>query len=54
MKQDVVAVDQGTTSTRFMVFDRQDQEVASHQVEHDQISRALAGWNAIRSRSPRV
>ena len=39
----VGALDQGTTSTRFMVFDRQGQEVARHQVEHDQIL-PQPGW----------
>ena len=43
MKQYVGAVDQGTTSTRFMVFDRQGREVARHQVEHDQIL-PKPGW----------
>ncbi|WP_019633350.1 glycerol kinase GlpK [Actinomadura atramentaria] len=33
----VGALDQGTTSTRFMVFDRGGAEVARHQLEHDQI-----------------
>src|ERR1700746_1477478 len=31
------AVDQGTTSTRFMVFDHSGAEVARHQLEHAQI-----------------
>ena len=31
----VGAIDQGTTSTRFMVFDHAGAEVARHQVEHD-------------------
>ena len=31
------AVDQGTTSTRFIVFDHDGMPVASHQLEHDQI-----------------
>ena len=43
MKRYVGALDQGTTSTRFMVFDRQGQEVARHQVEHDQIL-PKPGW----------
>jgi len=43
MRRYVGAVDQGTTSTRFMVFDRQGQEVARHQVEHDQIL-PRPGW----------
>ena len=43
MKRYVGAVDQGTTSTRFMVFDRHGREVARHQVEHDQILPA-PGW----------
>jgi glycerol kinase len=32
----VGALDQGTTSTRFMIFDRQGREVAKHQLEHTQ------------------
>jgi glycerol kinase len=43
MSQYVGALDQGTTSTRFMVFDRQGQEVVRHQVEHDQIL-PQPGW----------
>ncbi len=39
----VGAIDQGTTSTRFMVFDRRGREVARHQVEHAQIL-PQAGW----------
>ena len=31
------ALDQGTTSTRFMIFDRSGSEVARHQLEHRQI-----------------
>ncbi len=37
------AVDQGTTSTRFMVFDHDGQEVARHQLEHEQVL-PRAGW----------
>ena len=48
MKRFVGAVDQGTTSTRFMVFDRQGQEVARHQVEHDQILPGPDGSSTIR------
>ena len=33
----VGAVDQGTTSTRFMIFDHSGAEVARHQLEHTQI-----------------
>ncbi len=39
----VGAVDQGTTSTRFMIFDHGGNEVARHQLEHDQIM-PKAGW----------
>ncbi|MDO5502468.1 MAG: glycerol kinase GlpK [Actinomycetia bacterium] len=39
----VGAVDQGTTSTRFMVFDASGAEVARHQLEHEQIL-PRAGW----------
>jgi glycerol kinase len=37
------AIDQGTTSTRFLVFDSQGNETARAQEEHDQIL-PLAGW----------
>ncbi|QKE83975.1 glycerol kinase GlpK [Arthrobacter sp. NEB 688] len=37
------AVDQGTTSTRFMVFDHDGREVARHQLEHAQVL-PRAGW----------
>jgi glycerol kinase len=37
------AIDQGTTSTRFMVFDHGGNEVARHQLEHEQIL-PRAGW----------
>jgi glycerol kinase len=33
----VGAIDQGTTSTRFMIFDHAGREVARHQLEHEQI-----------------
>jgi glycerol kinase len=39
----VGAVDQGTTSTRFMIFDHGGHEVARHQLEHEQIL-PRAGW----------
>lgn len=39
----VGAVDQGTTSTRFMVFDHQGRQRAHSQLEHDQIL-PRAGW----------
>jgi glycerol kinase len=37
------AIDQGTTSTRFMVFDQGGNEVVRHQLEHEQIL-PRAGW----------
>jgi glycerol kinase len=37
------AVDQGTTSSRCIIFDHAGQEVARHQLEHDQIM-PQAGW----------
>jgi glycerol kinase len=43
MPQYVGAVDQGTTSTRFMVFDAHGSEVARHQLEHEQIL-PRPGW----------
>src|SRR3979409_269561 len=39
----VGAVDQGTTSTRFMIFDHSGNEVGKHQLEHQQIL-PQAGW----------
>ncbi|WP_370289522.1 glycerol kinase GlpK [Nocardioides sp.] len=39
----VGAIDQGTTSTRFMVFDHAGREVARHQLEHQQLL-PRAGW----------
>ncbi len=43
MSRFVGAVDQGTTSTRFMVFDSGGNEVVRHQLEHQQIM-PKAGW----------
>ena len=43
MAQYVGALDQGTTSTRFMVFDHSGQVVAIHQKEHEQIY-PKPGW----------
>jgi len=39
----VAAIDQGTTSTRCMIFDHAGREVAKHQLEHSQIL-PRAGW----------
>ncbi|MEV4417377.1 glycerol kinase GlpK [Catellatospora sp. NPDC049609] len=39
----VGAIDQGTTSTRFMIFDRGGNEVGKHQLEHKQYL-PQAGW----------
>ncbi|MGH3399417.1 MAG: glycerol kinase GlpK [Streptosporangiaceae bacterium] len=43
MPEFVGAVDQGTTSTRFMIFDQGGREVARHQLEHEQIL-PRPGW----------
>jgi glycerol kinase len=43
MPQYIGALDQGTTSTRFMVFDDGGREVARHQLEHQQIL-PRPGW----------
>ncbi|MCX6400268.1 MAG: glycerol kinase GlpK [Propionibacteriales bacterium] len=43
MARYVGAIDQGTTSTRFMVFDHAGREVTRHQLEHEQIL-PRAGW----------
>jgi len=42
-KKYAAAVDQGTTSTRFMIFDHAGQVVSVHQMEHEQIY-PQAGW----------
>ncbi|MBB6394751.1 glycerol kinase [Actinomadura coerulea] len=39
----VGALDQGTTSTRFMIFDHGGNEIARHQLEHEQLL-PQAGW----------
>jgi glycerol kinase len=39
----VAAVDQGTTSSRFMIFDHGGNEVGKHQLEHEQVL-PRAGW----------
>jgi glycerol kinase len=39
----VGAIDQGTTSTRFMIFDHAGNEVSKHQLEHEQIL-PQPGW----------
>lgn len=43
MRQYVGAVDQGTTSTRFMVFDHAGREITRHQLEHTQLL-PRPGW----------
>ncbi|WP_034270380.1 glycerol kinase GlpK [Haloechinothrix halophila] len=43
MSDYIGAIDQGTTSTRFMVFDHGGNEIARHQLEHEQIL-PQAGW----------
>ena len=43
MPRYVGALDQGTTSTRFMIFDRGGNEIARHQLEHQQIL-PRPGW----------
>ncbi|NQT65395.1 MAG: glycerol kinase GlpK [FCB group bacterium] len=43
MKKYIGAIDQGTTSTRFILFDHDSNIVASHQLEHKQIF-PKAGW----------
>ncbi len=43
MAEFVGAVDQGTTSTRFMIFDHGGNEIGRHQLEHEQIL-PQSGW----------
>ncbi|SFN78988.1 glycerol kinase [Pseudonocardia ammonioxydans] len=43
MAEFVGAIDQGTTSSRFMIFDHSGNEVGRHQLEHEQIL-PRAGW----------
>jgi len=43
VKRYIAAVDQGTTSTRFIIFDHEGQVVNVHQLEHEQLY-PQAGW----------
>ncbi|MET0821521.1 MAG: glycerol kinase GlpK, partial [Aeromicrobium sp.] len=43
MAEYIGSIDQGTTSTRFMIFDHGGNEIARHQLEHEQIL-PQAGW----------
>ena len=43
MSKYVAAIDQGTTSTRFMIFDHGGNVIAAHQLEHEQIY-PKPGW----------
>jgi len=43
MSKYIASIDQGTTSTRFMIFDRQGLPVSVHQLEHEQIY-PRPGW----------
>ncbi|CAN5422546.1 glycerol kinase GlpK [soil metagenome] len=43
MAEFVISVDQGTTSTRAMIFDHSGAEIGRHQLEHEQIL-PQAGW----------
>lgn len=43
MSKFIGAIDQGTTSTRFVLFDHKSNKIASHQIEHKQIF-PKAGW----------
>ena len=43
MKKFIGAIDQGTTSTRFILFDHESKKVASHHLEHKQIF-PKTGW----------
>ncbi len=50
----VLAIDQGTTSTRAIVFDHSGQIVESGQIEHEQIFRVPAGSSTTPRRSGRT
>ncbi len=43
MPQYAAAIDQGTTSTRFMIFNHSGEVVAAHQLEHAQLY-PQSGW----------
>jgi len=45
VKNYIGAIDQGTTSTRFMVFDQSARIAAVAQKEHEQIFPSRAGWS---------
>jgi len=48
VKNYIGAIDQGTTSTRFMVFDQSARVVAVAQKEHEQIFPKPGWWSTIR------
>jgi len=48
MSRYIGAIDQGTTSSRFIVFDRDGTIVSVAQKEHAQIYPSRAGWSTIR------
>ena len=50
----VAALDQGTTSTRCMVFDHGGNVVAVEQLEHEQIYPSRVGSSTTRTRSGRA
>ena len=54
MSRYIAALDQGTTSTRCMIFDHAGAVVGVHQLEHQQIYPSPAGWSTTRWRSGRA
>ena len=47
----IMAIDQGTTSTRAIIFNDDGMPLASDQIEHEQIFPRADGWNTTRWRS---
>lgn len=47
----IAAIDQGTTSTRCIIFDHDGNQVSVGQYEHEQIFPQKAGWNTMPSKS---
>ena len=47
MKHYMMALDQGTTSSRAVVFDEKGAAVAAHGIEFEQLYPEPVGWNTI-------
>lgn len=47
----ILSIDQGTTSSRAIIFDKNGQEIAKAQKSSPNIFQILAGWNTMQMKS---